>query len=131
MDLQRDHHELEKILRDAARMVDDEERERAEHTFDEFRARLERHMRMEEDVLFAPFEREQGLTARAPTFLMRLEHVEIGRLVEELRLALQLWRPERFRAGVRDLEQFLHAHDAREEALLDRLVAQDVREIRS
>lgn len=125
-----DHDALAKILRDFLRMVEDEERERAEHTFDEYRARLLRHMRIEEEVLFPMFEAHIAAPTRGPTFVMRLEHLEIARLLEDLGEDLATWRPQRLLRNLDELDQVLAAHDVREEEILspwiDRMAGSEV-----
>jgi iron-sulfur cluster repair protein YtfE (RIC family) len=128
-----DHDEIGKMLDDLACFVGDGERERAESAFDEFRSRLERHMRLEEDTLFPMFEASIGLATRGPTFAMRLEHIEIGKLVEEMAATLERWRPEEFAELKEELERLLAVHDEREETAfgpwIDRLMGDEAPEL--
>ena len=128
-----DHAEIDKMLDDLAGFVGDGERERAESAFDELRSRLERHMRLEEDTLFPLFEASIGLATRGPTFAMRLEHIEIGKLVEELARTLDPWQPETFAERKQELERVLAIHDEREETAfgpwIDRLMGDEAAEL--
>jgi hemerythrin-like domain-containing protein len=124
-----DHTEIDKMLEDLACFVEDGEPERAESAFDELKGRLERHMRLEEDTLFPLLETSIGLATRGPTFAMRLEHIEISKLVEELARTLESWQPETFAEVKQELERLLAIHDAREETAfgpwIDRLLGDE------
>jgi iron-sulfur cluster repair protein YtfE (RIC family) len=52
--------------------------------FMEFREGLQRHIIWEEEILFPLFERKTGLFHRGPTDVMRLEHRQIIKHLEEI-----------------------------------------------
>lgn len=77
----RDHDEIDVILgylRKDLRAGDSHRT--AARLFDEFNARLERHIRWEEEILFPAVEARQPFLADGPGRVMRLEHEEIRRL---------------------------------------------------
>lgn len=77
----RDHDEIDAILgylRKDLRVGDPHRT--AARLFDEFDARLERHIRWEEEILFPAVERGESFLAEGPGRVMRLEHEEIRRL---------------------------------------------------
>lgn len=115
--LSRDHDQMDEIRRDVERMVEDGELERADQTFEELRRRLERHIRLEEDVLFPLFENASNIRL-GPTTVMRREHLEIHRLLDRLSYALDLGDVKAFRRAHEALADMLSNHDAKEEHVL-------------
>lgn len=111
-----DHRRLDAILRDAARRAQGSFADALER-FAEFRCGLERHIEMEEQILFPAFERATGMTG-GPTTVMHLEHVEIRRLLEAIGASL---RAEDFAGllnAVREFTTVLGEHNAKEEDVL-------------
>lgn len=82
-----DHAQIESMLADARTLVDEDELERADDLVREIRARLLRHIRLEEQIVFPLLERRTGRFS-GPTVVMRHEHVriqgELGDMAEAL-----------------------------------------------
>lgn len=73
------------------------------------------HARIEEATLFAPLERELGLSTTGPLHCLREEHQELDRVVRTM-LAQRELGP--LRAGVRELLDLTRKHLGREETVL-------------
>lgn len=86
--------------------------------FAEFSCGLNRHIRMEEEILFPAFERATGMCGGGPTTVMRAEHVEIKRLLEEISIAIRNAAPERFTPAAQSLRSVLGEHNMKEEQIL-------------
>lgn len=103
--------------------------------FDEFNARLERHIRWEEEVLFPEVEKGSPMLAQGPGRVMRMEHEEIRRLKAAVgeRLHRATIAPEDLRACDADLTalfEVLSGHNGKEESVYypmsDEMFAPDV-----
>jgi iron-sulfur cluster repair protein YtfE (RIC family) len=121
-----DHDRLDALLADVTRMVDDGELERAEYSYGDFQQGLERHIRIEEDVLFPVFEQKTGMT-HGPTEVMRREHQIIKEAMQLMREGLAAGKGAAFHEGRELLEEALPSHNHKEEHVLyptiDRLLA--------
>lgn len=85
--------------------------------FAEFRAGLERHIDAEEHVLFPAFEAATGTHGAGPTAVMRSEHAEIRRLMDEIAAALEREGADRV-TPLAALTARLAAHNGKEERIL-------------
>jgi iron-sulfur cluster repair protein YtfE (RIC family) len=125
-----DHDRLDDLLGDAAAAVADDEHERAGELVRELRARLTRHIELEELVLFPVFEQRTGMTS-GPTRVMRLEHVRIKEQLAAMDEALARGALDGFRRAYDALGELLPAHNVKEERILypaiDRLLGPDER----
>jgi iron-sulfur cluster repair protein YtfE (RIC family) len=125
-----DHARLDHLLVDVEQMVDDGELERAEHTYAELHVAIDRHLRLEEELLFPAFERATGV-GQGPIATMRSEHHVIRAALEDIRQALERHDASRFRAGHARLVDVMVPHHFKEERVLypatDRLLPFDER----
>jgi iron-sulfur cluster repair protein YtfE (RIC family) len=112
-----DHDRLDGILADVTRMVDDGELERAEHTYSDFREGLQRHIRIEEEILFPLFEQRTGMV-RGPTEVMRQEHRVIKEAMDLMAEALASGKGASYHEGRELLEESLPSHNQKEEHVL-------------
>ena len=123
-----DHRRLDAIFRQAARLAHAGSFADAVRRFEEFRCGLERHIEMEERVLFPAFERMTEM-AGGPTAEMRVEHVEVRRLMDAVGTSLRAEDFAGLLEGVRELVTVLEGHNAKEENVLyptvDRSVGSD------
>ena len=83
-----DHAELDRRLDDVSRMVDDGELERADHHFSDVFEHAQRHLELEEHVVFPRFERLTGIDDDGPTALLRWEHREMRQALDDMLEAL-------------------------------------------
>ncbi len=115
--LEADHKRLDAIVPLVEQRVNEGTFSEARARFAEFVCGLERHIDLEEQVLFPAFERATGMSGGGPTFVMRGDHVEIRRLMREVEAAL-----ESADAGVldslHDLVETLSIHNLKEERML-------------
>ena len=92
---------------------------------DAFRAALETHMKIEEEVLFPAFERATG-TDSGPTAVMRIEHRQMLETLHLMSAAKTAGDGERFDTLVQDFSHVMEMHSAKEERVLypmcDRMV---------
>lgn len=90
-----------------------------------------RHIHLEEELLFTPFEEGSGLKEQGPTVLLRREHREILRRLDALAATLESDAGGDARSDVRALLALLDDHRRRESAALfptcDRLLDGDAR----
>ncbi len=93
---------------------------------DKFRAALESHMKLEEEVLFPAFEGATG-TDSGPTSVMRIEHREMLHQLDALAGAMTTANGDGFDGLAQSFLHTLDAHSMKEERILypmcDRLVS--------
>ncbi|MBI2566758.1 MAG: DUF2249 domain-containing protein [Candidatus Schekmanbacteria bacterium] len=113
-----DHRRLDAIVPEVRRLVSESFFPEASDRFAEFSCGLSRHIDAEEQALFPTFERATGMTAGGPTFVMRDEHVEIRRLMDQTQGALAAADATRAQAALNGLSATLATHNAKEEQIL-------------
>ena len=116
--LGRDHRRLDAILADAKRCLSAGELSRAAARFAEFQAGLERHIAAEEEILFPAFESLTGSAGGGPIHVMRLEHVELRKLMQEVAERLEGGREEGNAPPLAALTARIYAHNGKEERIL-------------
>ncbi|MEF3192591.1 MAG: hemerythrin domain-containing protein [Campylobacterales bacterium] len=84
---------------------------------EEFAKRTLHHFRMEEEVMFPDFEETTGMS-QGPTQVMRMEHAQIRRQIDELRAAAAEQNKNRFFGVAETLMILLQQHNAKEEQVL-------------
>jgi len=123
-----DHHRIDELLADAKRHLREGDLAAARESFAAFRSGLEHHIAVEEEVLFPAFERHTGIRDGGPTAVMRVEHAEMRRLLDEIAGALEAAGAERT-SPLASLTALLFAHNGKEERILypmcDRALADD------
>ena len=112
-----DHRRLDSILADAKRCLCAGDLRRAAVRFAEFRSGLERHIVAEEEILFPAFESLTGSTD-GPTRVMRMEHVELRRLMAEVAASLEGGGDETNAPPLAALTARIYAHNGKEERIL-------------
>lgn len=111
-----DHDRLDRLFADTIDAFEQSSIGAARERFGEFACGLERHIRIEEDILFPLF--EMRVPSAGPTEVMRLEHVEIRRALEDISSALACEDGQAFDAGVEALVGVLEEHNMKEERVL-------------
>jgi hemerythrin-like domain-containing protein len=112
-----DHDRLDALFEAAERLAGSGEFFEALERFHEFRSGLERHIELEEKLLFPAFEQVTGMPS-GPTAVMRSEHVEIKSLLEEIEQALRQEETSELLGSAGELKQLLGDHNAKEENAL-------------
>lgn len=85
--------------------------------FEAFIEATERHLALEEDVLFPAFEARTG-SAGGPTEVMRREHTQMRELIRELGETLVRRDPQGFTGIAEGLTILMQQHNLKEEAIL-------------
>lgn len=114
--LQADHERLDALLAQARQAGDDGAAADAGEAFRQFRAGLEHHIAIEEQVLFPAFEQRTGMTG--PTQVMRMEHEAIREALEAGAAALAKADAGAFARPAESLARTLADHNAKEEHML-------------
>jgi uncharacterized protein (DUF2249 family)/hemerythrin-like domain-containing protein len=115
--LQGDHRRLDAIVADAERLLSAGDADTAARRFAEFRCGLDHHIDMEEFVLFPAFVRVTGMEG-GPTLVMKDEHRQIRRHLEDATRALAEGSSGRFTAALRAMKAVLVEHNMKEEQIL-------------
>ena len=107
-----DHRRLKQVLETSFEDVDAARWDDAEEGFAAFRRRIERHMEIEEQILFPAV--EQG--AELPlTAILRKGHVDLRVFFDELEDALQARDAEEYSRIAASMRALLDRHDEMEE----------------
>lgn len=112
-----DHRRLDAILADAKRCLAVGDLRRAAARFAAFRGGLEHHIAAEEEILFPAFESLTDST-RGPTEVMRVEHVELRRLMAEVAACLERGGDASNAPPLAALTARIYAHNGKEERIL-------------
>ncbi|OAD20418.1 hemerythrin HHE cation binding domain protein, partial [Candidatus Thiomargarita nelsonii] len=91
--------------------------ERSATDFADFRAAMERHFSMEEQVLFPTIEERTGQTA-GPTQVMRMEHQQMRSVLAELQQCITEQNSEEYLGLSETLLILMRQHNAKEEQIL-------------
>jgi len=85
---EKDHDRLDTLFKEFQRLKYTDFVE-AKKNFVAFKFGLQRHIIWEEEILFPLFEKKTGMLNAGPIFVMRLEHKEIGKILEEIHTKVQ------------------------------------------
>jgi hemerythrin-like domain-containing protein len=125
-----DHERLEALLQEAQIRVADGRWPDAAETQTLFERGWERHIRLEEEIVFPLFEARSGIVD-GPTAIMRDEHRCMRRALALMRAGIEAEDPAGFAEALAFLNSVRPDHDAKEERILypmtDRLLAPRVR----
>jgi hemerythrin-like domain-containing protein len=126
-----DHDRLDALLETATRYAWDARWADARQAFGEFDKGLDRHIRLEEEVLFPLFEARTGIEG-GPTAVMRAEHREIRQGLALMRGGIAAEDAAVYEEGLTFLRSVLPDHNSKEEHVLyptvDRVLAPKERE---
>jgi iron-sulfur cluster repair protein YtfE (RIC family) len=111
-----DHGRLDFVLADAKRLLAAGDVARAAARFAAFRDGLERHIVVEEEVLFPAFESFAGVAG--PIHVMRAEHTELRRLMAEVASRLERAGDGSHATPLAALTARIFAHNGKEERIL-------------
>jgi uncharacterized protein (DUF2249 family)/hemerythrin-like domain-containing protein len=115
--LETDHRRLDEILNRVIRGIDANDFSFASARFSEFSCGLDRHILIEEHVLFPVFERLTGRSG-GPTAVMRAEHSQIRELLSDVGHALDGQDGAAARTSIDALVEVLSSHNLKEERIL-------------
>ncbi|GLQ31944.1 hemerythrin domain-containing protein [Litoribrevibacter albus] len=111
------HRECDQLFSDAENSVVAEQWSDAKQKWHLFKADLEDHLVMEENVLFPQFEEATGMT-QGPTMVMRMEHQQMRSICSNLESALMSEDKEAFLGLSDSLMVFIQQHNMKEEQML-------------
>ena len=121
-----DHARCDDLFAQAEKQVADGDWDNARISHDKFIHGMERHLGMEESLLFPAFEQASG-SEMGPTAVMRHEHVQMRQLFAAMEESLQRKSAEDYLGNSETLLILMQQHNAKEEQilspLLDRMLA--------
>jgi hemerythrin-like domain-containing protein len=91
--------------------------ETAKQEFGRFIKAMDRHFAMEEQVLFPAFEARTGNTM-GPTEVMRMEHVQMRTLMDDMKAAVEAGNDQDFLGLSETLNMIMQQHNIKEENML-------------
>ncbi len=115
--LTEEHRRCDEVYAQAEQAVLDEDWDRANRLFKEFKEKTLLHFRKEEDILFPEFEEKTGIVM-GPTQVMRHEHAQAKDLLEKLEKALETKNKEEFLSAGESLMILIQQHNMKEEQIL-------------
>lgn len=115
--LEADHARCDALFAEAESAVASGDWQQAGTALDVFDAALNRHLAMEEEVLFPAFEQATG-NVSGPTAVMRSEHRQLRDIVADARRALQQRSSDDFFAAVETMQIMMGQHNLKEEGIL-------------
>ncbi len=83
-----------------------------------FLQRLERHIEMEENLLFPAFEERTGMTAAGPSVQMRAEHEQMQGILQQMRDAIAAKDAAGWQRASQALLEVLVPHNLKEEQMM-------------
>ncbi len=116
--LQDDHERLDAIVEDVRTRISKGAFVEARERFADFATGLRRHIHVEEQLLFPTFEAATGMKGHGPTVVMRAEHADIRRLLDEVTGALEKADVAAFEQSSDALVTLLAEHNQKEERVL-------------
>lgn len=127
--LEGDHRRLDAMMPHVVAAIGAGDFDAARARFAEFACGLDRHIEIEERLLFPVFERTTGMSDGGPTFVMREEHVEIRSAMAAVTAALAARHADLAIESLDTLTDVLSTHNVKEERMLypmtDRAIGED------
>lgn len=115
---EQDHRDCDARWADVEELLDTEDIEAALPAWRKYLAGMQRHIAMEEEILFPAFEEASGIHDAGPTDVMRLEHQQIRTLLGEIDEIIGAGDCERALEVGDTLLMLIQTHSAREEEVL-------------
>lgn len=112
-----DHDRLDALLDEAAEQVEEGRWADAREPYGVFERGLDRHMRLEEEIVFPLFEARSGIVD-GPTAVLREEHRAIRGALALMRGGILDSDAQAFRDGIAFFHTVMPEHDAKEEHFL-------------
>jgi iron-sulfur cluster repair protein YtfE (RIC family) len=118
-----DHRHCDQLFADAEASVSQGDWATAAAHYVRFRDAMEHHFTLEEQVLFPAFEGRTG-SGLGPTQVMRMEHIQMRRLLEEMDAAARDRQPDAYLGTAETLIIIMQQHNMKEEQILYRMTDQ-------
>lgn len=115
--LAEEHRKCDNIYAEVENAVANEEWEKAEELFKEFKEKTLLHFDKEEKVLFPEFEEKTGIVM-GPTQVMRMEHEQARQILNRMEEALKNRDKKEFLSLGESLMILIQQHNMKEEQIL-------------
>jgi len=115
---EQDHRDCDARWADVEELLDTEDIEAARPAWQKYLAGMQRHIEMEEEVLFPAVEAASGMPEGGPTAVMRMEHQQIRTLLGEIGATIDSGDCEQALEVGDTLLMLIQTHSAREEEIL-------------
>ena len=115
---EQDHRDSDARWADVAELLDTEDIEAARPAWQKYLAGMQRHIAMEEEVLFPALEAASSMNEGGPTAVMRLEHHQIRALLEDIDETIGSGDCEQALEVGDTLLMLIQTHSAKEEKVL-------------
>lgn len=116
--MQKDHAEIDAIAGRAAGAAASGDLPGMAREGAQFLDRLERHIEVEEELLFPAFEERTGMTEAGPSLQMREEHVPMQEHLRAMREAIQAGDAAAWQRASEPLLELLVPHNQKEEQMM-------------
>ncbi|HEC84987.1 MAG: hemerythrin domain-containing protein [Candidatus Parabeggiatoa sp. nov. 2] len=127
--LSHEHSRCDKLFAQSEESVAKTQWARAATEFADFKAAMERHFTMEEQVLFPTVEERTGQTM-GPTQVMRMEHQQMRQVFADMQDSLTQQDSEQYLGLSETVLMLMQQHNAKEEQMLypmsDQVLSDDV-----
>ncbi len=118
-----DHKDCDLLFTKAENAAAKDDWGTASQAFTEFVKAMERHLGIEEQVLFPAFEEETGM-ATGPTEMMRMEHEQMRTLFAEMKDAMEQQDSDNYLGAAETLLIMMQQHNIKEEQILYNIMDQ-------
>jgi hemerythrin-like domain-containing protein len=112
--LAEDHRRCDDLFADAVAAASRGGLDKARETFERFHAAIERHLAIEEEILFPAFEKHTE-ASDGPTHAMRMEHAQMRELFGQMHMALASGAIDAFLGVSETLMVLMLQHNLKEE----------------
>jgi hemerythrin-like domain-containing protein len=119
----RDHKDCDLLFAKAENAASKDDWDTASQAFNEFVQAMERHLGIEEQILFPAFEEETGM-ATGPTEMMRMEHEQMRTLFDEMKEAMEQQDSDDYLGAAETLLIMMQQHNIKEEQILYNIMDQ-------
>lgn len=117
------HRECDHLFAVAEESVSKGKWPKAQTEYAAFCGEMERHLGMEESVLFPEFDTRTGMEG-GPTFVMRSEHAQMRKLIADMAQALSAQDSDAYLGVSETLMVLMQQHNMKEEQMLYRMMDQ-------
>lgn len=114
---QDDHRRCDELWAEVEKAVEAGEGDGIGAAFESFDASLRHHLTMEEDFMFPAFEAATGMSG-GPTEVMRMEHVQMRGVLDQMRQALVSGEHQEILDQGDTLLMLIQQHNQKEEGIL-------------
>lgn len=118
-----DHRACDEVFAIAEESVGKGNWAKAAGEFEKFRKEMERHLSMEEQVLFPAFDTKTGMDM-GPTYVMRSEHQQMRKVMDDMAQAVAAKDGDDYLGQSETLLVLMQQHNMKEEQMLYRMMDQ-------